>query len=330
MGNDNALNNSAVVKEITKGNSINLTRSLVFLFISVTIAFGLGENISIPIKSLSEFFRWLCVIVFFIVSFTFFMKINWPNIMEYLAYRLDRYAQKERGNSQVNNLAKVGTIAWVLAIFLKEGNLVIPLLLFGTITMAWAVMIFFEDTSIYKNLISYTSTKVVFSFFFASFSYWATVTTFSQINMIFGIEASLFPFTIVIGIFINVFKVISQLAVILVPITMLLTFLSVLTAKHQIWDSSRQVIIQTLFMLSVVLLILQSVARDENFTKNQLIRVAQATDMNSNHHCKNDVLIKDEKKLPVIFIGPNSSMVLFKDGNNFDIVKCFPTGIETE
>ena len=64
--------------------------------------------------------------------------------------------------------------------------------------------------------------------------------------------------------------------------------------------------------------------KSEEFIEHKLLWSAETMDMNNNHHCHNKDLFSEGKKSAVIFLGSNSSIVLYKEKNEFDITECNP------
>lgn len=308
----------------SNGDDKHFTYGFIYLFIALNILLGTDYKISFPLET--PFKALVFMIVIFCISSGVWnlLKINFKNILIYFVYKIDLYSKKKLDNKSSANLAFSGMCVLQLSVYLREGVLATPFFVLGVLVMIWGVMIFFEGSVLIKNLASYISSKIVFGFVSASIVFWATYSSFNQINSIFGVDPSYFPFTITIGIFINVVKVIALASILIMPISLIMVILSLFTSGHGFWSFTRQIFLYSTLILSFLILQFLNFLWSDEFTRQKLIESAQLMDMNNNHLCHNEVLFSEEEKLPVIFISPSSSVVLYNKGDEFDIVECNP------
>lgn len=312
------------VVALTQDNVKRLAWCFTFLFLAVNVTFAPDYSLSIPFNTPLEALGGIAVLFFVAAGIWNISKISYKNLMEHIISKLNSYSKKDLDNNIAANLALIGMSVWLLAIYFREGVMVGPLVIAGTLVMIWSVMTFFEDSALIKILSSYASSKKIFGFLSACIVFWATYTTFGQVNTVFGVDPSYFPFAITVGIFINIAKMFALTSIVVTPLSMIMSLINMFTSSHPFWSNSRQAVLYcTLILSSLVFLTLEFLWSDE-FIHNKLLESAEVMDMNSNHLCHNDLLVKGKEKVPVIFIGPNSSLVLYKNGDEFDITDCNP------
>ncbi|EIF41859.1 hypothetical protein DOK_17038 [gamma proteobacterium BDW918] len=312
------------IVKLSNENIKRLTWGGVSIFLIINIAFAPNYSLSIPIDTPFEAIGWLGIIILSIFTIYNFKKVELKNLFSTTKFKLDDYASKSVEGNHAANLALTGMCIWLFAIYLKDGPFVAPFVVAGSLTMLWSILIFFEESSLVKGLSSYSSSKKLFSFLAACIVFWATYTTFGQANELFGVDASYFPFAITVGIFINIAKVSSLISIILFPLSLVLTTINIATSSHKIWNYSRQAVLFCTLIISFLMLFMIGPLWSIDFIESKLLKSAETMDMNSNHLCHNEELILGGVKLPVIFLGPNSSTVLFKKEAEFDITECNP------
>ncbi|EHH1260565.1 hypothetical protein J7H92_004398, partial [Vibrio parahaemolyticus] len=308
----------------TQENKKRLVWCFAFLFLSVNIAFAPDYSLSIPFETPLAALGGMAVLFCLLFGVRDLSKIGYQNLKDHIFSKLNMYSQKTLDNKSSANLALIGMCIWLLAIYFRQGAMVAPLVIAGTLVMIWSVMIFFEESLLVKAISTYSSSKKIFGFISACIVFWATYTTFGQVNSVFGVDPSYFPFTITVGIFINIAKVVALTSIVITPLSVIMSFINMFTSNHPFWSNSRQAVLYcTLILSSMIFLTLGFLWSDE-FMHRKLLESAQVMDMNGNHLCHNDLLIQDGKKVPVIFIGPNSSLVLYNKDGKFDIADCNP------
>lgn len=312
------------VVSITPENVKRLIWSFAFIFFAVNVVFVPDYSLSIPFKTPLEALGGLVSLIFLTSALWNFFKVSYKNIIDNIVSKLNIYSQKDLDNKSSANIALIGMSIWLLAIYSREGVMLAPLVIVGSLVMIWSVMIFFEESVLVKNISSYLSSKIIFGFLSACIIFWATYTTLGQINEIFGVDPSYFPFATTVGIFINVAKVVALTSIVVLPLSLIVSFINMFTSDHPFWSLSRQAILYCTFMLSLIVFQMLIYLWNDEFMHEKLLKSAEIMDMNSNHHCHNNLLGQNNKKVPVIFIGPNSSLVLYKKNDQFDITDCNP------
>lgn len=321
--NSNSQSEVAVVS-LTKENIKRLVWCLASFFSAVNLAFAPDYSLSIPFDTPLEALGGLVVFVLFLFGIWNLSKVSYQNVNDHIFSKLNVYSKKDLENKSAANLALIGMCIWLLAIYLREGVMVAPFVIAGTLVMILSIMIFFEDSILVKAISSYSSSKKMFGFISACIVFWATYTTFGQVNSVFGVDPSYFPFTITIGIFINIAKVVALTSIVIAPLSMIMVVIHMFTSNHPFWSNSRHAVLYCSLILSFLIVLTLGSLWSDDFIHKKLLESAYAMDMNGNHLCHNDLLIQDGKKVPVIFIGPNSSLVLYNKGNKFDITDCNP------
>lgn len=309
---------------LTQENVKRIVWCFLFLFLALNAAFAPDYSLSIPFDTPLEALGGLALAVCLGGGFWNGSKIRFRNLRGHIFSKLNIYAQKDLDNRSAANLALIGMSIWLLALYFREGFMVAPFVIAGTLVMIWSVMIFFEDSPLVKALSSYSSSKMIFGFLSACIVFWATYTTFSQVNAVFGIDPSYFPFAITVGIFINIAKVVALTSIVIAPLSMIVSFINMFTSSHPFWSNSRQAVLYCSLILSSLVFLMLGFLWSDDFMHKKLLESAEVMDMNNNHLCHNELLVKEDKKVPVIFLGPNSSLVLYKDNDQLDIVECNP------
>jgi hypothetical protein len=312
---ENIINEEVTVLE--QENIKRIVLCFTCLFISMTIFLFFGYSLPVPFKTPYEAIGGLVVVVFFFVGLWHFSKINYINLWHCFICQLNIYSKRDVRNKSAEKIALIGMVLFPIAIYYRDGVFLAPLII-------WSIMIFLEDSVVVKAIFSYSSSKKIFAFLSSCVVFWATYTTFGQVNTVFGVDPTYFPFAITVGIFINIIKVAIFPSIVVAPLSVIFLIINAFTSKHPFWSVSRQYLLSCTFILSSFMLLMFIYVKSDDFIQKKILESAEVMDMNNNHHCHSKDLLRGSKKLPVVFLGPNSSLVLYKNNGKFDIADCNP------
>lgn len=295
-----------------------------YSFISITIAFAPDYSLRIPLQEPLAALGWFGIIAFSVMAVYNLSNISFKNLFQYIGQKINEYSSIDKNSKNAQRLAMSGMLMMLLAVFIKTSALAQPLLISAIILMIWSILVFFEESRLIQSFVSYSSTKKIIGLLSAILIFWASYSSLAQVNAIFGVDPALFPYSTAVGIFINIAKVLALTSVPVLIISFLFCLLNFFTSNHKFWNDSRLAIMFCSLISSLITAFLLPGLWSNQFQDDKLLQAAEAMDMNGNHLCHNDALTENGKKIPVIFMGPNSSIVLAKKGNKFDIFECNP------
>jgi len=286
----------------------NLSFAFVWCFLLITLVFVPTHNLSLPL-SVKGFFSWVGIIVLSFLTLKNLYKATLAEYKELLSYLKKQipYIDKELTESKsAVTLVMSGGACWFLILIFKDGLLPLPLFILGTTLMLWGISLFLEENGIYKFSESSLSNKWVLGAIGSSLVYWASFKSAGQINSIFNIEPSLFPFTLTAMVLYNIATVFFLL---MIPVFILTSAYMIFKFVYELVSKKRKkelAIFPAIILFSAYASIFGLIMLSQEVQNKSVKTIALKTDFNSAHLCGADWL-KDQ---PVIFVGPNSSYVL--------------------
>ncbi|MEH6385765.1 MAG: hypothetical protein V7780_14240 [Colwellia sp.] len=292
----------------------NLSFAFFWCFLLITLAFVPTHNLSLSL-SVKDIFSWIGIIVLSFLTLKNLYKAKLVEYKELLSYLQKQvpFIDKELTESKTAvTLVMSGGACWFLILIFKDGLLPLPLFILGTTLMLWGISLFFEENGIYKFSESSLSNKWILAAVGSSLIYWASFKSAGQVNSIFNIEPSLFPFTLTAMVLYNIATLFFLLMIpvfLSTSVYMLFKFIyEVVTKKHK----SELAIFPAVILFSAYASIFGLLMLTPEVQNKSVKNIALKTDFNSNHLCSAGWL-KDQ---PVIFVGPNSNYVLGSSETN--------------
>lgn len=301
-------------------NFQHLSFALIWCFGLVLLIFIPSHSLSLPL-SVKGLFSWIGIIIllFLVLKNVWKAKANeYKEYKEFYFYLKGKipFIGKELVESKASiNLSLSGAICWFLILIFKDGFLSFPLFIVGSILIIWGLSLFLEDNGIYKFTESKLSNKWVLGSLIASLTFWASFKSAGQINNVFGIDPSLFPFTLaamtVYNIALFVFLLMIPVFLMTLLYMVLKTVYGLITKNHH----SELTIFPIIIVFSAYASMTGLLMLDTKNQKKTVKSVAYRTDYNSKHLCDVEWL----KGEPVIFVGPNSNYVLGRSESNKEL-----------
>lgn len=230
------------------------------------------------------------------------------------------YKYKPKFSTKTKSLYLAGLLSWMPIVI--SGAKFQPALLFciGSILLLWSTLLALEENGVYSFLNTWKSDKIFISFLIAAITFWGGYTSASQINNVFYIDSSYFPFTFSAMTVYNIARLTTYFTI---PTTVILMIFALYDAMRTFRSKPSRVGEISLFLVPMVYFAITGlIINEENVIKKSLIEISYSVDFNKNSHCDNSSV----KNKPVIFLGPNSEKVLVKlydKKDKFSIKDCF-------
>jgi len=250
-------------------------------------------------------------------------KNEYKELVVYLRDNLKGKFQpkKLRESKAVLRLAFSGGVClWLIFIF-KDSPFTIPLFVLGTTLIIWGLSLFLEDNGVYKFSELRLSNKWLLSGIVSAIIFWAGFKSAGQINSVFNIDPSFFPFTFTAMVLFNIATLFCLFMIPVFILSLLITCFHFIreVANKRKNDESLIFPIVLVFSVYASYFGLSMLSPEMQYQMANLI--ALKTDFNSTHTCKAEWL----KEKPVIFVGPNSNYVLALSEENkgkYSIQEC--------
>lgn len=236
-----------------------------------------------------------------------------------------------------SKLSLVGFGLWFVAILFKKNAVImltfIPIALFF---FAWSSLVYLEKYNIVSELKKYKSTSLMLLLLGAIFFYCSNVFTVKEIEYITGVNASYFEYTRALVVFFCGYLLFSFTVFIVANLFMFNDFFHNLLSRykgkiepkesssykredgHSKWPSFILTILPIITMGFFALpLVLNSESR-----RAKISDLVESLDMIQNPICDNKQIQDGDKKYPLIYLGGNADVVLFKKDNNYYIGHC--------
>lgn len=301
----------------------NLSFVFIWSFLLMTLAFAPQHSLETPL-SIKATFSWIGIFILIcliIKNLYKAQKAEYKDLALYFKEKLP-FKDKELKESKASvRLVVLGGICWFLILIFKEGLFPLPLFILGSTLMVWGLSIFLEENGLYKFSESNLSNKWVLSAIFSSVLYWAGFKSAGQINSIFSVDPSLFPFTLAGMV---VFNIATLFFLLMTPIflissaTMMINFIREIVTKNK---KNELIIFPIIIMFSAYASLFGLFMLSTEVQNKAVKLIALKTDFNSAHLCDAEWL----KQEAVIFVGPNSNYVLApskEDKKEYQIQKC--------
>ncbi|WP_462160666.1 hypothetical protein [Pseudoalteromonas maricaloris] len=311
----------------------NLISAFGCLIIIATLVFVPTQTLSPPLSPLS-FITWLAI-----TALTLFLinKLKSADESEY-EYFKERIMQAIPISNTLHLkesrtalwLVNFGMLVWLLLLVTKANYYGLGLLIIGAVAMIWGFSIQLEANGIYRAFNSYVSNKWILGVCSSALLFFSGVESASQINAVFGVDSSLFPFTVTAMLVINICVIFCLMMLIIFAITVCIVGLQLISdLRRKPKTSSSPMIFVALLFFSTYASLAGLIIHPSEAKENIARKIALKIDFNSSHLCTNSEL----KNRPVIFLGPNLSRVLAqseKDEKTYQVYQCVSFSQMTE
>lgn len=294
-----------------------------WLFLLTTLIFSPEYSLSFPLSEKAAF-SWIAIIFFSFLVVKNLLQASreeYAEVALYFKSKVPFFKKDLIESKMVLRLVYSGLLSWILMIIFKNTFLSLPLFILGLILMAWGLSTFMEDNGLYHLSRSSLSNKWFLGGAFSSILYWAGFKSAEQINSVFSIDPSFFPFTLSAMILVNVFVLFCLFMVPVFFICCALLFFNIVKLIIRKKDYTQSRIFMAVLVFSAYAAIIGLKMQSPKLQNHFVNLIALKTDFNSKHLCANDRL----KGIPVIFLGPNSRRVLAisRDSHNeYQVYQC--------
>ncbi|PFG11415.1 hypothetical protein [Marinobacter sp. LV10MA510-1] len=299
----------------------NLSFVFVWLFLIVSLAF-IPQRSLISSFSVEAALSWLGVLILSGLTIRSLFKAK-NEYGEFFLLLKSKFKPKPfKASKTVDRLILSGGSCWFLILLFKDSLFPIPLFILGAILMVWGLSLCLEENGVYKFSETRLSNKWILAAISSSVLYWAGFTAASQINSVFGIDPSFFPFSFSAMI---VFNVATLLFLLMIPVflassaVMVVGFISEVKNREVSKDNSA--ILPLVLAFSAYAAIFGLTMLQPAVQLQAARSIALKTDFNSKNVCQSEWL----NGKPVIFLGPNLKYVLSQSKENaeeFKVQEC--------
>lgn len=236
-----------------------------------------------------------------------------------------------------SKLSLVGFGLWFIAILFKKSAVIlltfIPISIF---LFAWSSLAYLERYNIVSELKKYKSTNLMLLLLGAIFFYCSNIFTVKEIEYVTGVNASYFEYTRALGVFFCGYLLFSVTVLIVASLFMLNDFIQNLLSRYKeklynkesqsckVSNSSNKWSNFTLTILPIITMsfFVYPVMIDNEARRAQLSNLVERLDMIHKPICNSKSIKEGDKKHPLIYLGTNADVVLYKKGSDYHIGRC--------
>lgn len=226
--------------------------------------------------------------------------------------------EQQKDYDEAINIGAFGTLGFLCTVILpmtlsKEAwfsSYMWPTFFVGVTLLLIYIAISFERNSFLSSIWKYGSVKLSISVALTIIIYFASFTASSDINRIFGIDASAFPYTLAAVTFLNIFITIEPIFRIL----FIISGLSLVLKYFEYKSTGKFGWLGFLFIFGCFAsggygwFLNASFFSDQQDIDLKIYKIAHKVDFSSNYPCK-----ISESATKVIFLGPQMNQVLFDE-----------------
>ncbi|MDI3324527.1 hypothetical protein QKW35_09080 [Pontibacterium granulatum] len=314
-------------------NQRYLPLAFLYAFLIVCLVFMPSYSLDIPLSKEASVI-WLAIFLLFLKFVITMSKVTRQELFNCFSFVKGRVFSMEMKTTKVTNrLLFAGGACWFLILFFKETLFPLPLFVLGSILFVWGLSRFLEENSVYRFSESYISNRWLLGGLSSFILYWAGFNSASQINSMFGVDPGFFPFTISAMVFYNVAVILFLLMIPVFFVSSSILVAGIIKDLVNDKDEGRDkredgdegnvyAVLISIVVFSAYASVAGLIMLSPNTESVAVKSIAMKTDFNSKHYCKGEHL-KDKS---VIFIGPNSNVVLAEAVDNskqqFSVQKC--------
>lgn len=205
-------------------------------------------------------------------------------------------------------LGLFGLIGILVSIYIDEvwsqKYSILIFLMSASILILWFILLL---EMAFKEYIKYVSVKIFGTLLFSLLLFYASILSTQNINNIFGVDSSVFPYTHVIFTVIEFLLLLTPLFVILLILSFLLLSIGY---KCRITKNKNTVLVFMIsvigFTISIIYIGISIVFIDEKNKSSIIYSTAHLVDFKNNNICTNI----DEQKYSIVYLGINHKKVL--------------------
>lgn len=315
-----------VMSSVNKTNLLGFAMFFIILLYTVLI----GDEILTP-KVYFEISTWqgclrsIVSIISYALACRYFVNIEFR---ELLAYSLE-WIKSSKTPSQIqsiveSSLSLLGIVCWFLILAFRD-NLALSALLFifSVLLMSWSCIIFIGRSVFIATILSYRSTKFLYTSFSAIIIFIATSQTFTTINEITGVDASYFPLSITLGIFLMIVSKILIVSPYLFWGALGMFGMSLFDFKEKLFSVNVKLVILSLTATTLVFNYAYVYLRNEEYVNKILMNSITKLDMNSNNICNNKYIVSLDGDMSVTFLGNDARYILYFHNDAFHVSSCY-------
>jgi len=207
-----------------------------------------------------------------------------------------------------------GLSGLLLSIFINGMYSVFIFLTSASILTLWLILLL---EIAFQEYITYKSIKIFGTLVFSLLVLYASSLSAHNINNIFGVDSSIFPYTHIILTAIEFFMLLTPLFIVLLVVSFML--FSSIGFHCVITENLNRILVYMVsiigFIVGLVYLFIYAIFFNEINKKNIIYNIAHIMDFKKKSICKNI-----DKKYSIVYLGINHKKVLIDDRDNENII----------